>query len=174
MRVIPLAALDPVPWKNGGGTTREIASRADAHGPLWRLSRADIARDGPFSIFPGQDRILTLVAGARLVLDFPDGPRAMGRLAPYSFDGETPVSARLGAGPVEALNLILRRGIAADAKVLTGPSRTMLPGGTVLLHVVTGTAALGERTLGPGDTVLDAAGDLDLPPGSEAVSLAIG
>lgn len=174
MRVIPLAALVPVPWKNGGGLTREIAGRADANGPLWRLSRADIARDGPFSAFPGQSRILTLVAGAGLVLEFPDGPRAIGRLAPLSFDGETPVSARLDARPVEALNLILRRGVATDVRLLTGPVHATLPRGTVLLHVVTGTASVGGLTLNPGDTVLDAAGDLSLPPGSETVWLAIG
>ncbi|MBM7325185.1 HutD family protein, partial [Agrobacterium sp. S2] len=48
-----------MPWKNGGGVTTEIivhpakASMADFD---WRISMANVAQDGPFSIFPGVDR----------------------------------------------------------------------------------------------------------------------
>ena len=53
------AALPATPWKNGGGTTQEIAgwpagAGLDAFG--WRVSIACIAASGPFSVFAGIDR----------------------------------------------------------------------------------------------------------------------
>ena len=61
-----------MPWKNGGGTTAEIAAFPDGAGFNafdWRISLAEVASDGPFSAFPGIDRTLMLVEGARLALD---------------------------------------------------------------------------------------------------------
>lgn len=57
--------------KNGGGITTEIivhpanASMADFD---WRMSMADVAQDGPFSIFPGIDRTLCILEGAGMSL----------------------------------------------------------------------------------------------------------
>jgi len=55
-----------VPWKNGGGLTREVA----AHPPYsdlgnfdWRVSLAEVARGGPFSPFPGVDRHMAVISG---------------------------------------------------------------------------------------------------------------
>jgi len=47
-------------WKNGQGITHEIA-REPALGDafLWRLSIAEVAADGDFSLFPGADRTIT-------------------------------------------------------------------------------------------------------------------
>ena len=42
MLVIPFASLQPQPWRNGGGSTREIASGGSAGSPDWRLSIADL------------------------------------------------------------------------------------------------------------------------------------
>jgi environmental stress-induced protein Ves len=55
-----------MPWKNGGGHTLEVATHpagADVASFEWRVSVADITRDGPFSTFPGIDRTLVLLAG---------------------------------------------------------------------------------------------------------------
>ncbi|MFN9927385.1 MAG: HutD family protein, partial [Phenylobacterium sp.] len=51
-----------VPWKNGGGITRELAvwpPGASFDDFVWRVSMAEVHQDGPFSSFPGVDRILT-------------------------------------------------------------------------------------------------------------------
>ena len=52
------------PWKNGGGTTTEVAAFPPG-APLenfgWRVSIAQVARSGPFSLFPGIDRTLALL-----------------------------------------------------------------------------------------------------------------
>lgn len=53
MQLLKGVDLVEVPWKNGGGITRNIAEGKTALGPTWRLSRADVAGDGPFSNFAG-------------------------------------------------------------------------------------------------------------------------
>ena len=65
-RVIRNEDLVRVPWKNGGGTTAEVAAFPEGSGFEtfgWRISMADVASDGPFSLFPGIDRTLIVVEG---------------------------------------------------------------------------------------------------------------
>ncbi len=176
MRIIRSAALIPAPWKNGGGITRDIAGIADRLGPLWRLSLADIDRDGPFSAFPGLHRILTVVAGEGLVLDLPGGPRCVTRLCPASFDGAVPVTARLTKGTVRALNVMCRKDVVASVATLSGAARHTVaaePGETVMVHIVAAGAVGNGVDLDPGDTVLCVAGTFDLPQGGEAVCISM-
>lgn len=172
MRLRRFAGLDASPWKNGGGVTREIASASDGRDLLWRLSLAEIARDGPFSAFPGLSRIFIPVGRAPAILDLPDGQRLVGRLDPFAFDGDLAVGARLPAGPARALNVIYSAGgCAASVTILRGPSRQRIravANATLALHAVAGIVTLGGASLGPGDTALEAEGALDLPEGAEA------
>jgi len=63
-----LASLPVTPWKNGAGETREIVSIPSADAPfLWRASIATLAQDGPFSLFPGVDRVIMLLGDAGLL-----------------------------------------------------------------------------------------------------------
>ena len=67
MQVTRWAGLSPVPWKNGGGVTRELASAppdARSYDVGWRVSIADITRSGSLSTFPGLDRVITLIDGS--------------------------------------------------------------------------------------------------------------
>ncbi|MEU4346261.1 HutD family protein [Streptomyces sp. NPDC023838] len=100
-------------WRNGGGATREIASRpagSDAFG--WRASVADIDRDGPFSAFPGVDRTLTLLAGEGVRLTCPGVfDRLLARAGePFGFSGDLALDAELPGGSCRVLNLMVRRG----------------------------------------------------------------
>ena len=103
-----------MPWRNGGGTTWEIAQgRVD--GVLdgdwhWRFSLAEIAADGPFSAFPHIDRLLTVVSGAGIALTI-DGaePRRIGRGDAIQFRGEAAIGCALVAGPTRDLNLMVDR-----------------------------------------------------------------
>lgn len=109
-----------VPWKNGGGLTREILKvPRDAAAFDWRLSLASVATPGPFSAFDGCDRTLVLVRGAGIELDFgPHGQatlRAPGELA--AFDGAWPTRCTLIEGPSTDLNLIVTRA-RAEAQTL--------------------------------------------------------
>lgn len=101
-----------VPWKNGGGLTREILKApADTDEFDWRLSLATIERPGPFSSFEDYDRTLVLVRGAGVELDFGAHGRAVlrapGQLA--AFDGAWATSCTLIDGPSSDLNLIISK-----------------------------------------------------------------
>ncbi|MGE0582047.1 MAG: HutD family protein [Steroidobacteraceae bacterium] len=101
------------PWKNGGGTTAEIAIAppgATLDSFDWRISMARVASDGPFSCFPGIDRTLAIVAGAPLRLSV-DGQalELTTRSSPCSFRGESTVHATRTAGEVVDFNVMTRR-----------------------------------------------------------------
>lgn len=113
-RVIRNHDLVRVPWKNGGGTTAEVAaypegSTFDTFG--WRVSMADVASDGPFSLFPGIDRTLILVEGDGIELDVEGIVYPLDKATPkLSFSGDDITSGRLTAGPIRDLNVMTRRG----------------------------------------------------------------
>jgi len=52
--------ITTLPWKNGGGVTREVA-KSHSRAPFWRLSIANVDQEGLFSSFEGLDRILTVI-----------------------------------------------------------------------------------------------------------------
>ena len=123
------------PWKNGGGVTREIVSwppgstvsRFD-----WRISIAHIASSGPFSAFPGVDRVITLLEGAGVALKAVDGSvnhRLDQPLRPFAFKGEVPLQAdRLGLD-CHDFNVMTRRSAClASVQVLNRSTR--LPSGS--------------------------------------------
>ncbi|WP_459615038.1 HutD/Ves family protein [Bordetella sp. 2513F-2] len=115
-----LEGLPDTPWKNGGGTTREIARMVSGGEVLWRISLARIERPGPFSAFPGIWRQLMLLEGEGLVLDGPD-PGAAARLAqPYQvheFDGAARLDGQPLGGACRVLNLMTRRDAALGSAV---------------------------------------------------------
>ncbi|MFJ8663455.1 HutD family protein [Streptomyces sp. NPDC093795] len=114
MRHFDIETLPAGQWRNGGGATREITSQPpDGQQFGWRASIADIDRDGPFSLFPGIDRTLTLLAGdggVRLTCPgtFERLPVRTGE--PFAFSGDLAITAELPSGPCQVLNIMVRRG----------------------------------------------------------------
>jgi len=101
-----------MPWKNGGGTTTELHVEPGSGPPfLWRVSIADVAVDGPFSIFTGYDRHIMAIDGSGMVLvGAPGGPIEVNpKFIPRSFSGDWPIISRLISGPVRDFNLMSRR-----------------------------------------------------------------
>ena len=100
------------PWKNGGGTTRDIlvsppgAALDDFD---WRLSLAQVDRDGPFSRFDNVDRTLVLLSGA-MTLHEPDRRIELVRGEPVEFPGERTIEATLNGGATLDFNVMTRRG----------------------------------------------------------------
>ncbi|CAA9401848.1 MAG: hypothetical protein AVDCRST_MAG32-3008 [uncultured Nocardioides sp.] len=94
----------PQPWANGGGTTRELLRAEDG---AWRVSLAEVERDGPFSSFPGRRRLLTVVTGAVLTLVVDGIESHVEPRRPFAFDGDAEVVARVPEGPVRVLNVIV-------------------------------------------------------------------
>lgn len=113
MRRIRPAEYRLMPWKNGLGTTTEIAVHPPG-APLdafeWRLSIAELAASGPFSTFPGYDRILVQIEGAPMTLRHEGGGEQRLRLLePYRFAGELSTYGELEAPSARDFNVMVRR-----------------------------------------------------------------
>ena len=67
--LVRLADITPLPWKNGGGHTRELLAWPDAVNWDLRISVAEIRQSGPFSAFPGVDRWIAVLSGAGISLE---------------------------------------------------------------------------------------------------------
>lgn len=110
-QMIPLEEVAPSPWRNGGGVTRELIAWPTPQDWDWRISVAEIEKDGPFSRFEGVERWFAVLGGAgvRLTVDgrthelTPQG-------APIRFDGAKDCACELIAGPTEDFNLMLKHG----------------------------------------------------------------
>jgi uncharacterized protein len=101
---VHLDEVFPTPWRNGGGTSRELL--AWPHKEKWnvRVAIADIAKDGPFSAYPGVDRWFAVLSGEGVSLN---GHRLDRQSEPWQFDGGEPVHCDLTRGPTEDFNLML-------------------------------------------------------------------
>lgn len=133
------------PWKNGGGTTREIvcwppASTMDDF--EWRISIADIAMDGPFSAFAGIDRTIMLLSGGGVQLRATDGSIdhcLSARLAPFHFSGDTALDCTLIDGATQDFNIMARRDKwHADTMIVRDASQ-IATSNTGLVFVASGT-----------------------------------
>jgi len=131
-----------MPWKNGGGVTRDVAvfpHGADTTTFDWRISIAEVDAAGPFSRFDGIDRILTVLDG-RLELHFAEGGDAIG-LGPgetFAFPGDVAVDGRPLGGPVRDLNVMVRRGLwRADVR----PWNAQLPVVATRIAIATSASA---------------------------------
>lgn len=159
-----LAQVASVPWKNGGGSTRELACwppGAGMDGFEWRVSVATIAVPGPFSAFPGVDRQIMLLQGDGVQLRSPQAPHGGWthaldqRWVPFSFAGDVPVDCTLLGGTSTDFNLMLRRGAWTGAMhVVHSVQSVPTQHGAGLCLVLAGAwrwgSGSGARTLAPG------------------------
>ena len=151
--ITPLPAADrvAVPWKNGGGITREIAVFPPGAGLEdfeWRISLAEVAATGPFSLFDGVDRHLTVLKGI-MRLDFADRSLELHSADSLAFPGNVAVRGTPLDGPVIDLNVMTRRGVI-QASVRHIEGRQVIAGATVLvlnLHSLDAHLLSGERGL---------------------------
>ncbi len=156
-----------MPWKNGLGSTTEIAveppgAALDAF--TWRLSVADLAASGPFSSFPGYERILVQTEGEPMTLVHEGrARRRLARFAPYRFDGAWSTHGELGGASARDFNVMARRDrVYASAAVheLARGSSARLPAGaeTQIVHAFRGALAVRgdgeEARLEPGETLI--------------------
>lgn len=152
------ASLVTTPWKNGGGSTCEIVRRpagADLDHFDWRVSIATIGLDGPFSTFPGVDRIIMLLDGQGIRLRMAGGADHTldQALAPFPFRGEEAVDCALLGGTSTDFNVMVRRD-ALQAQLTVLHTATELPvTRRGLLLSVRGTWISGDQALAPGSGV---------------------
>lgn len=109
-QIVPLDTVAPVPWKNGGGLTRELL-RWPLNSETWRvrISVAEVTADGPFSQFENTERWFAVLSGAGVALDINSVTTELTRCSePLQFAGESATYCRLLAGPTQDFNLMLR------------------------------------------------------------------
>jgi environmental stress-induced protein Ves len=163
-----------MPWKNGLGTTTEIAVHPPGAGLddfTWRLSIADLGASGPFSTFAGCDRILVQIEGAPITLSHEGADEHHLRLlSPHRFAGELATYCTLDMPPARDLNVMVRRDRAsADVSVhelaLGATAHAEHEATTRIVHVLRGSTSVqpGGETAGGGDTLV----------AQEATSLAV-
>jgi len=151
LSLVRLQDVAPVPWRNGGGMTRELACAPGADW-RWRISVAEVARDGPFSRFDGVQRWFAVLQGAGVCLTIAGHDHRLGALdAPLQFDGAANTDCRLIDGVTLDFNLMVRAANAASARVerLQGPAlREPAHDATVGIYAVETTQlALGSHTV---------------------------
>ncbi|WP_295959475.1 HutD family protein [Rhodoferax sp.] len=169
------ATLPATPWKNGGGTTIEVVCQPPGAGMDsfdWRVSIATIAAAGPFSAFPGVDRVIMLLdgAGVRLFggaidhrLDTPS--------VPFVFSGDVALGCELLGGASTDFNLMTRRGrVQAEVRVVHATEEFSTTSG--LLLAVRGIWQLGSLSCAPGHGLWwDAPAQLHAAPQTEDAML---
>lgn len=109
IRLLRAADYPRMPWRNGGGTTQEVACNPGGSTAAfdWRVSIADVAQDGGFSAFTGYQRIITVLEGQGIVLTVDGQAHApLPARQPYAFSGDARVDCRLVDGPIRDFNLI--------------------------------------------------------------------
>lgn len=158
MRVLRAAEFVTMPWANGRGVTVEMLRVEGPSGLLFRLSRASVVEDGPFSILPGVERVLTVISGSGFDLV---GERRLrcDPLVPVAFPGDVALAAAGVREPCDDLNVMWARGLQAPEVTVQGAGR--VEGGTVCL------VALGAVTVGG---VALARGDLAVAEGQATVA----
>jgi len=144
-QLIQYASLRAAPWKNGGGSTTEIAISPAGTGFEdfdWRVSLATIAQDGPFSVFPGIDRSLALVDGEGVLLDFGDERFVLSPSEPLiEFAGEDTVHATVTGQHTTDFNVMTRRGQCRhrlELLMVKGTQALRRRAGTTLLFLADG------------------------------------
>ena len=106
-----------MPWKNGAGITTEILinpAEASLTHMDWRLSMAPIKEKGAFSLFPGFDRLLTLLEGESLGLRLEEKKVNIAPGQILAFRGEQKVEVEDFQGEILDLGLIFRRPLQAQ------------------------------------------------------------
>lgn len=173
MRILRVSDHRRMPWKNGKGETVEIAvfpEGASVDTFDWRISMAPVASDGPFSVFPGIDRTLSILTGDGMMLSVEGmAPMVLGRKSvPFSFPGDAKTEAVLQVGPITDLNVMTRRGRFSHrvTRREQGGEIGFSADAALVILVVTGKARVSKVELDPLDAVI-----LDGPAQSRDVRL---
>jgi environmental stress-induced protein Ves len=164
LRYLPAAARVALPWKNGGGVTREITAWPPGAGMDdfdWRISMANVDVAGPFSRFEGVDRVLAILSGV-LALRFEDGAptRLDEKSGPLAFAGEAACLGTPRDGGVVDLNVMIRRGWGRAKVRRQRQAEPIACTGDALFLLALDAAILGGAPCGPWDAVLAERGDV--------------
>jgi environmental stress-induced protein Ves len=160
-------------WKNGAGTTIEMAvfpAGAGIDEFEWRVSRASVVADGGFSHFEGIDRSLALLQGQGMRLSVNGADQQVDQHNNIAvFPGDAKIHATLLDGAISDFNLMSRRSVCTHRLThWVGAARRTLPPHTVLVY-----CAAGGGTLAGGDGEIELSQDetVQLEPADHFITL---
>jgi len=141
------------PWKNGKGLTTELW-RLEKDGQLLvRLSRASVVEDGPFSLFPGIERNLTVLSGPGFRLTGAGLNLRCDPLLPVAFPGDVEVMAsETGGRQSDDFNVMTAKSLPKPTVWIA--QNDHLPAGGLLALYALGPCRANGRDLSPGDLIL--------------------
>ena len=172
IRLLSPLAYHATPWKNGGGTTTEIAVHPEGAGWddfVWRVGIADIRKSGVFSSFPGIDRSIMLLdcpAGSGMTLSVDGNNIEMIQHEFVDFAGEAASHALLRGESARDFNVMTRRAVMNHRRgwksIAANESFRLGGANTRFVYVATGEAHLvgtaSARKVSPGESLI-ASGD---------------
>ncbi|HEX4442384.1 MAG TPA: HutD family protein [Galbitalea sp.] len=166
-----LPALDRVvvPWKNGNGTTQQVAispATATIDNFDWRVSVATISGDSPFSQFEGVSRWIMPLDPEGFTMRVEGETTRLADREAFAFNGGSTVRAiKVRPGALD-LSLMVRNSIARGSLLaLVVQDETAIAAGpneSVVIVVLEGSPSVDETVL----EILDA---IELPSGSDVV-----
>ncbi|NIF57683.1 HutD family protein [Enterobacter sp. Ap-916] len=109
IQLLPYEQCPEMLWKNGQGVTREIYRFPATDNYAWRISVATIRQDGPFSLFSGYLRNISVLEGEGMYLTV-DGEQSP-LIPPFQatdFSGDSEVSCTIVGGPLLDFNVIYK------------------------------------------------------------------
>ncbi len=119
MRHLTPANYTRQPWKNGRGTTTELIRQNRTDGQIYfRISIASVVENGPFSVFPGLNRSLTVIDGPGFDLIGEYQLRA-DPLKPVAFPGDSQIVAANVTAPSEDFNVMAMKGLRMSVSVVS-------------------------------------------------------
>jgi uncharacterized protein len=111
VEIVRFASIPATPWKNGLGTTRQLAIHppgADANTFEWRISIAELTGTAPFSAFDGVERCLAMLEGeVTLLREAQPAITLTTASPPLTFSGNEPITGRVTGAALD-LNLMYR------------------------------------------------------------------
>jgi len=186
VRRFEYAQLQAEPWANGNGITRTIArGNLTGHGEDtdWRVSLATLNASARFSLFAGFERTFVLVDEGVVNLRSQEVHIDAHRAQPVHFSGDLDLWSTLSTAPVNALNVMTRRGRCGSSVSVLPGSSSLAAAPVQLLMGLSGQwtvrgGMLDGLSLGPLQGVLieHSSEPLDLVPlgaGDELISIAI-
>lgn len=111
IEIVRFASIPATPWKNGLGTTTQLAIHpldADANTFDWRVSIASLRGSAPFSAYDGVERCLAVLEGeVTLVRTTQSDITLTPASPPLTFSGSEPIAGRVTGAALD-LNLMYR------------------------------------------------------------------
>ena len=132
-QVVQLKDVTPTPWRNGGGTTRELLAWPNAQRWQWRVSVADVVQSGAFSSFVGVKRWFAVLEGDGVCLTVQSDKHTLLKDSiPLAFDGAAQTHCELIGGATQDFNLMVQAAGAArmwrvhdDFEIITNAPKTV-------------------------------------------------